>query len=814
MTNEFELTESRYKQLIAEADAARTKEELERAQQELKWFLHEGFTQTESASKPYAAALEMTGPLKNSFGPQLEGGAEAGFGDFVGGVAVDVANALARAERRVSFRLKTLFGFKGIRLAEEGDSWTQYPLLLEDIVDQLDRNGDIAVFSVGAAGDLVANMAQKKEYLPALRTSRADGLLLSGGGNDLFGDLGGVLRRFFAGATPEELIDGAAFDALLNEVIAGYNTILTDVAAGFPGLPVFGHGYDLPFPQDDGKWIGPVLQDKGIPFDIGRNVLGVMMNRFNEALLVLQDQHANFVFSDLREKVDRGPNSWFDELHPKNAGYARAALELETTIRHRLAGGAELATGGPVAESLTGQTGLIVLDPGHGGMTAVGGSSANNAVGPAGTLEKALTLDVAKRARDILVGRGHSVMLTREGDSNLGLADRAAIARVNKAAVFVSIHFNASSGHTAQGTETFVHSALRSAGGSAAKALCRAVQAEMVAALGHRDRNALHPGGLKFANFGVLKPAHHDPATAATLHEVSFLDRADEESRLLTVSYRRRVATALADGIETYLQGLAGAESLGMTEAEIEDATQLSDDTPEVVAPPLLPPTDVSNGHMIAGAESVGGSFLRSLAEIEARFIRRRQAGGDEGNETADLDPAVADAFQRMGADPDANMAPLGRIFGAAETGTGFDLAAFAAFIESLNLSHFSAGEFLVLGGQNNAGPCAGKNHFPDRSLWRNIANTAIMIDRIRDRLGAAVTISSAYRSPAYNTCIGGAPASLHMRFNALDWSCATGSPSQWASVARQVSDSDPARFRGFIKPYATFVHIDTRDTL
>src|SRR5690348_14093497 len=37
----------------------------------------------------------------------------------------------------------------------------------------------------------------------------------------------------------------------------------------------------------------------------------------------------------------------------------------------------------------------IVIDPGHGGSEDLLGSSANHAVGPNGTLEKTLTLDVA-----------------------------------------------------------------------------------------------------------------------------------------------------------------------------------------------------------------------------------------------------------------------------------------------------------------------------------------------------------------------------------------------------------------------------------
>src|SRR5829696_3318170 len=126
----------------------------------------------------------------------------------------------------------------------------------------------------------------------------------------------------------------------------------------------------------------------------------------------------------------------------------------------------------------------IVIDPGHGGTTNVGGSSANHAKGPSGLLEKTATLDVAKRVATALRGSGHKVVLSRTGDTNLGLTDRARVAKTEKAPVFVSIHFNGFDKHT-QGTETFCHTDHRPDSAD----LCRSVQAATVAATGLSDRN-------------------------------------------------------------------------------------------------------------------------------------------------------------------------------------------------------------------------------------------------------------------------------------------------------------------------------------
>ena len=66
----------------------------------------------------------------------------------------------------------------------------------------------------------------------------------------------------------------------------------------------------------------------------------------------------------------------------------------------------------------------IVLDPGHGGTTKIGGSSPNNATGPTGLLEKTVTLEVGLAAEKALAGSGVTVVMTRETDRNLGIDAR------------------------------------------------------------------------------------------------------------------------------------------------------------------------------------------------------------------------------------------------------------------------------------------------------------------------------------------------------------------------------------------------------
>jgi N-acetylmuramoyl-L-alanine amidase len=91
----------------------------------------------------------------------------------------------------------------------------------------------------------------------------------------------------------------------------------------------------------------------------------------------------------------------------------------------------------------------LVIDAGHGGTEA-------GAKGAQGTLEKDLTLAVARRLKAALEARlGLRVILTREGDATVGLDERAAVANNNKADLFVSLHVNASVRQMTSGAEVF-----------------------------------------------------------------------------------------------------------------------------------------------------------------------------------------------------------------------------------------------------------------------------------------------------------------------------------------------------------------------
>src|SRR6202008_512613 len=79
-------------------------------------------------------------------------------------------------------------------------------------------------------------------------------------------------------------------------------------------------------------------------------------------------------------------------------------------------------------------THVIVIDPGHGGTD-------EGVHGAKGTLEKDVTLAVARRLKVAIESRiGARVLLTRDDDRIVSPDDRAALANNNKGDVFVSVH--------------------------------------------------------------------------------------------------------------------------------------------------------------------------------------------------------------------------------------------------------------------------------------------------------------------------------------------------------------------------------------
>jgi N-acetylmuramoyl-L-alanine amidase len=221
----------------------------------------------------------------------------------------------------------------------------------------------------------------------------------------------------------------------------------------------------------------------------------------------------------------------------------------------------------------------VVIDPGHGGKDG-------GAVGQKGTLEKSVTLSVARKLeRLIKTEAGLRPILTREDDSFVPLSRRAQIAHEAQADLFVSLHADAYEDHEAQGASVYILSETgassaaaqtladrENAGevggidlsaqdaavasvlvdlslGATVEASAQAAQQIMEAL---RTEYHLHNPKVQQAGFAVLKSVD----VPSLLIEMAFLSNPQEEHRLLNPQEQQRLARAIARGIIAHTRNL------------------------------------------------------------------------------------------------------------------------------------------------------------------------------------------------------------------------------------------------------------------
>ena len=206
-------------------------------------------------------------------------------------------------------------------------------------------------------------------------------------------------------------------------------------------------------------------------------------------------------------------------------------------------------------------TATIVIDPGHGGTGNIGGSDGNHAVSPSGVKEKDLTLILANLARAELqsaaAAGGHTlnIVMTRTGDVNLSLADRAHVARTHHADRFLSIHLNGFNKVT-RGVETYVRRPQDNVNLADDKRFAGNIQSAVFNAIKSAD-GGTHDRGVKEEKFGVLNDVALGNTSGghcrACLLEVEFLDVPAVDVLLNTgpnaTAVRGQIAKAIASGI-------------------------------------------------------------------------------------------------------------------------------------------------------------------------------------------------------------------------------------------------------------------------
>ena len=219
---------------------------------------------------------------------------------------------------------------------------------------------------------------------------------------------------------------------------------------------------------------------------------------------------------------------------------------------------------------------IVALDPGHGGEDP-------GAVGPGGTREKDVVLQIALRLRDRINQQPNMrAFLTRDADFFVPLGTRVQKARRVQADLFISIHADAFFTARPQGASVFALSDKGASSSSARWMADKENSADLVGGINVKAKDAqvqkalldmsttaqindslklgsamlgeigsvgkLHKPRVEQAGFAVLKA----PDIPSVLVETAFISNPDEEARLRSDDYQIQLADALMRGITRY----------------------------------------------------------------------------------------------------------------------------------------------------------------------------------------------------------------------------------------------------------------------
>jgi N-acetylmuramoyl-L-alanine amidase len=191
---------------------------------------------------------------------------------------------------------------------------------------------------------------------------------------------------------------------------------------------------------------------------------------------------------------------------------------------------------GVTQQALTGV--IICIDPGHGG----GDPGACNS--SMGLKEKELTLDICLRLAGMLRKAGWNVVMTRVTDRDVSyagsedsreLGDRVNVANGVGANLFVSVHINASTSSSANGTSVHYYK-------SDSYPLACCILDSLV------DANGRRCVGVRNDSFYVIRNTN----MPAVLVECAFISNSEEAALLSSPAFRQRCANGIYSGLMAY----------------------------------------------------------------------------------------------------------------------------------------------------------------------------------------------------------------------------------------------------------------------
>lgn len=206
----------------------------------------------------------------------------------------------------------------------------------------------------------------------------------------------------------------------------------------------------------------------------------------------------------------------------------------------------------------------ICLDPGHGG-------NDSGAIGINNVYEKNLTLKIAQYCKQELEKYNCHVVMTRIGDTNPSLEDRANFAKSQGAQYLISIHLNSGSGYAVGAEVYYPNTNWRPDISQNGKNVAQAIQNQLVS-LGIRDRGIKfrtidtneYPDPFRYDDgsvadyYGIIRNAKYNGLTGMIIEHCFINSVSDYNNYLNSDAKLQKLGVADANGI---------VSALGLTKA-------------------------------------------------------------------------------------------------------------------------------------------------------------------------------------------------------------------------------------------------------
>lgn len=189
---------------------------------------------------------------------------------------------------------------------------------------------------------------------------------------------------------------------------------------------------------------------------------------------------------------------------------------------------------------------IICIDPGHGGTA----KTDSYRVGSTGEREEWINLRVGLRLKKLLEDRGAKVIMTRKGDEDIPLSERAELAVNNKADLFLSIHHNATADPEVNFPIIYFHgnASENMASVDLGKEIARKLSENLYSG---NTKTSLVSDHTIFPRGGavVLRSTYGIPAV---LSEASFFTNLTEEEKLKESEYNQKEAEGYLEALENF----------------------------------------------------------------------------------------------------------------------------------------------------------------------------------------------------------------------------------------------------------------------